>query len=396
MLHQFTVRAASMGLLAAFVGYASSFAIVLSGLTSMGASDQQAATGLMFATLGMGVCGVWVAFTTRTPAAIAWSTPGAAFLASVTALPGGFAEATGAFICCALMIVITGFVPLLARLVATIPKPIANALLAGVLLKLCFAPAFALGATPLLMLPILAAWLAGLTINKLLAMPFAVAAFIVVLLYVPDTPAPATINLLTAITLQAPVFSWQALISVSVPLYLVTMAGQNIPGYTLLELNEYPVQREKLLRATGWFSTAVAPFGAIPVNMSAITAAKMCGDDAGSNPQNRYWAAMICGMAYILLAFFSSSVITVARLAPDGLITAVAGLALIPALTAAVTTSFSQSLQLEAPALTFLITASGMTLAGVSGAFWGVVAGVIVWHIKASQQQPDQPTGQDA
>lgn len=386
MLKDFSARAAGMGLLAAFVGYASSFAIVLAGLTAMGATDTQAATGLLFATLGMGICGAWLAFTTRTPAAVAWSTPGAAFLASTAVLPGGFAEATGAFICCAMMIIGTGFVPLLGRLVAAIPKPVASALLAGVLLKLCFAPALALGTIPLLVLPVIAAWLIGLTINKLLAMPLAVIAFALVL--VTESPPGAVAGLLPDIELQAPLFTLQSLVSVSIPLYLVTMAGQNIPGFTLLELNQYPVQRQKLLQTTGWVSALIAPFGAIPVNMSAITAAMMCGEDAGTNPQGRYWAALICGMAYVLLAFFSSAIINIAALAPAGLITAVAGLALIPALVASVNAAFSEPLQLEAPALTFLITASGMTLMGISGAFWGVVTGVIIWQFKRYRDQP--------
>lgn len=388
MLKDFSARAAGMGLLAAFVGYASSFAIVLAGLTAMGATDTQAATGLLFATLGMGICGAWLAFTTRTPAAVAWSTPGAAFLASTAVLPGGFAEATGAFICCAMMIIGTGFVPLLGRLVAAIPKPVASALLAGVLLKLCFAPALALGTIPLLVLPVIAAWLIGLTINKLLAMPLAVIAFALVLALVTESPPGAVAGLLPDIELQAPLFTLQSLVSVSIPLYLVTMAGQNIPGFTLLELNQYPVQRQKLLQTTGWVSALIAPFGAIPVNMSAITAAMMCGEDAGTNPQGRYWAALICGMAYVLLAFFSSAIINIAALAPAGLITAVAGLALIPALVASVNAAFSEPLQLEAPALTFLITASGMTLMGISGAFWGVVTGVIIWQFKRYRDQP--------
>ncbi len=388
MLKDFSARAAGMGLLAAFVGYASSFAIVLAGLTAMGATDTQAATGLLFATLGMGICGAWLAFTTRTPAAVAWSTPGAAFLASTAVLPGGFAEATGAFICCAMMIIGTGFVPLLGRLVAAIPKPVASALLAGVLLKLCFAPALALGTIPLLVLPVIAAWLIGLTINKLLAMPLAVIAFALVLALVTESPPGAVAGLLPDIELQAPLFTLQSLVSVSIPLYLITMAGQNIPGFTLLELNQYPVQRQKLLQTTGWVSALIAPFGAIPVNMSAITAAMMCGEDAGTNPQGRYWAALICGMAYVLLAFFSSAIISIAALAPAGLITAVAGLALIPALVASVNAAFSEPLQLEAPALTFLITASGMTLMGISGAFWGVVTGVIIWQFKRYRDQP--------
>ena len=144
MIRDLSVSAVSMGLLAAFVGYTSSFAIVLAGITAVGATAEQAATGLFFATLGMGVCSIWLPALTRTPAAVAWSTPGAAFLATTAVLPGGFGEATGAMILCALLIVITGFVPALGRIVAGIPKPIANALLAGVLLKLCFAPAIAL------------------------------------------------------------------------------------------------------------------------------------------------------------------------------------------------------------------------------------------------------------
>ena len=143
MIRHLSLPAVSMGLLAAFVGYAASFAIVLAGMTAMGATSDQAATGLFFATIGMGICSIWLPIKTRIPAAVAWSTPGAAFLAATAALPGGFGEAAGALIFCSCLIILTGFVPALGRLVAAIPKPIANGLLAGVLLKLCFAPALA-------------------------------------------------------------------------------------------------------------------------------------------------------------------------------------------------------------------------------------------------------------
>ncbi|OED39897.1 benzoate transporter [Chromatiales bacterium (ex Bugula neritina AB1)] len=384
MFGDISVRAIFMGLLAAFVGYASSFAIVLSGLTAVGASTQQATTGLFFATVGMGICGVWLALQTRTPAAVAWSTPGAAFLASSVLLPGGFAEATGAFIVSALLIVITGFIPVLSRLVSAIPRPVASALLAGVLLNLCFAPALSLGSVPLYVLPILAAWLLGLLWHKLAAMPFAVFAFVMVLAFAVDSPAAATglSYRWPELTVLYPVFSFQAIVSVSIPLYLVTMAGQNIPGFTLLELNRYSVDRPQLLKTTGFFSLLIAPFGSIPVNMSAITAAMMCGEDAGRNVSRRYWAAATCGTVYTVVAFGSAVLIELANLAPAGLITAVAGLALIPALVASLSAAFSSPQQLEAPALTFLITASGMSLMGVSGAFWGIVAGVLVWQLK--------------
>jgi len=384
-LREISSPAIAMGLLAAFVGYSASFAIVLAGLSAMGATPSQAATGLFFATLAMGICSVWLPAITGIPAAVAWSTPGAAFLAASLILPGGFAEAIGAMIGCAAMIVLTGFVPPLGRVVAAIPKPIANALLAGVLLKLCLAPAIGLGSIPFFVLPVLVAWVVGLSWHKLAAMPFAVVAFMVVLYFAVDGASladQANVSVLPALTMVRPVFTVQAFISIALPLYLITMAGQNIPGFAVLELNGYKVERQPLLRNTGLVSLAFAPFGSIPVNMSAITAAIMAGEDAGSDPSRRYWAAITSGIAYIGLAFAASMVVTMVGLAPTALITAVAGLALIPALIGSLTAAFSDQKQLEAPALTFLIAASGMTLMGISGAFWGVIAGAVIWVSK--------------
>ena len=382
-----------MGLLAAFVGYSASFAIVLAGLTAMGATGEQATTGLFFATIGMGICSIWLPAVTRIPAAVAWSTPGAAFLAATATLPGGFNEAVGALIFCAGLIVLTGFIPALGRIVAAIPKPIANGLLAGVLLKLCLAPAMALGTIPVLVLPVLVAWLIGLTWNRLAAMPFAVLAFLVVLYFAVDTSDTAfqsDMAWLPAFAPAVPIFTIQSFFSIALPLYLVTMAGQNIPGFAVLELNGYPVDRQPLIRKTGLVSLAFAPFGSIPVNMSAITAAMMAGEDAGRDPATRYWAAITSGIAYVLLAFAAALVTTLASLAPLALVTAVAGLALIPALVGSISAAFSEPAQLEAPALTFLIAASGMTLFGVSGAFWGVVVGALIWvsKIRGSRKTP--------
>lgn len=385
MIRELTPRAAYMGILAAFVGYSASFAIVLAGMVAMGATGAQATTGLFFATLGMGICSIWLPAITRTPAAVAWSTPGAAFLAGTAALPGGFAEAAGALIFCAGLITLTGFVPALGRIVAAIPKPIANGLLAGVLLKLCLAPALALGTIPLLVLPVLIAWLIGLSWNRLAAMPFAVIAFVAMLFLAANGSASGAepgADWLPQLAPVMPVFTVHAFISIALPLYLVTMAGQNIPGFAVLELNNYPVRRQPLLQRTGIVSLLIAPFGAIPVNMSAITAAMMAGDDAGTDPAARYWAAITSGIVYILLALAAAIVARLANLAPTELITAVAGLALIPALVGSISAAFSQKDQQEAPAMTFLIAASGMTLMGISGAFWGVVVGTIIWFAK--------------
>lgn len=394
MFRDLSIPAVSMGLLAAFVGYSASFAIVLAGLTAMGATGEQATTGLFFATLGMGICSIWLPVVMRIPAAVAWSTPGAAFLAATAILPGGFGEAVGALIYCAGLIVLTGFIPALGRIVAAIPKPIANGLLAGVLLKLCMAPAIALGTIPLLVLPVLAAWLIGLTWNRMAAMPFAVLAFLVVLYFAIDTSGSdiqADAVWLPAFTPVMPIFTIQSFFSIALPLYLVTMAGQNIPGFAVLELNGYPVERQPLIRKTGLVSLAFSPFGSIPVNMSAITAAIMAGEDAGRAPSTRYWAAITSGVVYVLLAFAAALVTSLVSLAPLALITAVAGLALIPALVGSISAAFKESTQLEAPALTFLIAASGMTLFDVSGAFWGVVVGVLIWVSKSIVNRSIEP-----
>jgi benzoate membrane transport protein len=200
-----------------------------------------------------------------------------------------------------------------------------------------------------------------------------------------DTSADALktdILWLPAFIPTAPIFTIQSFFSIALPLYLVTMAGRNIPGFAVLELNGYPVERQPLIWKTGIVSLAFAPFGSIPFNMSAITAAMMAGKDAGRDPATRYWASITSGIVYLLLAFAVALVTSLASLAPLALITALAGLALVPAFVGSISAAFSERNQLEAPALTFLIAASGMTLFGITGAFWGLVVGVLIWLSK--------------
>ena len=384
MIRDLTPQAVMMGALAAFVGYSASFAIVLAGLTGVGATPDQAATGLFFASLGMGLASIVLPLITRTPAAVAWSTPGAAFLAAGATLPGGFAEAVGAMILCAGLLVLTGLIPALGRIVGAIPKPLASALLAGVLFRLCLAPALGLGSDPWLVAPVIAAWALGLAWHRMAAMPLAVAAFLLVLVVGVDmSAASGSVLRLPELAPVAPVFSWASALSVALPLYLVTMAGQNIPGFAVLDLNGYPVNRGLLLKGTGLVSLGIAPFGAVPVNMSAITAAMMAGPDAGADPARRYWAAVVSGLIYGPLAFAAGAVAALASIAPAALITGVAGLALIPAFVAAIRAAFADTAQAEAPGMTFLVVASGMTAFGIGGAVWGLALGAVIWALKA-------------
>ena len=368
-----------MGCLTAFVGFASSFAVVLQGLKGVGATDYEAASGLMALSVSMGLCAIFLSAWTKLPVSIAWSTPGAALLATAGTVEGGFAAAVGAFLVCGLLIVFAGLFRPLGRAVAAIPAPLANAMLSGVILGLCFAPFKAIAFDPALGLPILTAWAAVLAFKRLYAVPAALLAFVIVMMFGVGLPEGAmatwTQSLAPPIQLVAPIFTVPALISIALPLFIVTMASQNIPGIAVLKVNRYDPNPGPLFAVTGLFSLFSAPFGGHAVNLAAITAAMCAGEDAHPDPKKRYWAAIIGGVGYIILGLLAGAVTAFVSLAPPILIQAVAGLALIGAFSGSAVAAFKEPETREAAAVTFLITASGVSFAGISGAFWGLVAG---------------------
>jgi len=380
--NDFTSQSVFAGLLAAFVGFAASFAVVLQGLRGVGASDDQAASGLMVAAISMGVCSVVLSLKTRMPVGVAWSTPGAALLATAAVPEAGFSAAIGAFFVCGLLLFLAGVFKPLAQLVDAIPKPLANALLSGVVLSLCLAPVKAVAFDPMLGVPIIAAWVIVGHINRTLAMPAALFAFIAVVTMGVDIPENwsdlLTNSLVPTIVFTAPTFSVEAVLGIAIPLFVVTMASQNIPGLAVLSANDYNTPSAPLLRTTGLFSVLGAPFGAHAVNLSAIVAAMMAGEEGGKDRSKRYIAATMFGVGSILFGIFASFAITFVSLAPVILIEAVAGLALIAVFTASSVAAFAEEQHRPAAAITFLFAASGVTLWGVSGAFWGLIVGVLM------------------
>lgn len=371
-----------MGVLAAFVGFASSFAVILAGLRAVGASEAQAATGLTAVTLAMGVGGVLLALGTRLPMSVAWSTPGAALLAGSLAPSGGFPEAVGAFVVSGVLLSATALVRPLGRLVAAIPLPIASAMLAGILLPLALAPVRAVAADWRLGLPIVVAWFIGGRVHRLAAVPAAMAAFVGVVLLGVDLPTGAVervvASLGTNLVPVMPAISLDSAIGLGIPLYVVTVASQNIPGLAVLRVNGYAPPAERAFLTTGLLSLVAAPFGAPATNLAAITAAMCAGPEAGDDPARRYWAAAIAGMAYVLLGLVAGAAAMFVSLAPVILIEAVAGLALIAPFSAAIVAALGEAKEREAAAITFLVAASGIAIGGVSGAFWGLLAGLLV------------------
>lgn len=386
MLKDFSVQALFMGVLTAFVGFASSFAVVLHGLQAVGASEAQAASGLMALSVALGICAIVLSATSRLPISMAWSTPGGALLASTGVVEGGFNAAVGAFIVCALLIVIAGLFRPLGRAVAAIPAPLANAMLAGVLIGLCFAPVKAIGFNPLLGLPIVLAWIVVGAFKRLWAVPAALAAFVLVVVFGVDVPEGAldTVrqSLVPTVAFVMPVFNVPAFVSIALPLFIVTMASQNIPGIAVMKVNGYETKPGPLFASTGFFSLLSAPFGGHAVNLAAITAAMCAGSDAHPDPKRRYWAVIVCGVCYLILGPLAGAVTASVALAPPILIQAVAGLALVGAFSGSAMAAFQAPDTREAAAITFLVTASGVSFGGISGAFWGLLAGGLMMALQ--------------
>lgn len=371
----FAPQTVATGLLAAFVGFASSFAVVVQGLVAVGASQAEAASGLMALSLAMGVCAVILALRHRMPISIAWSTPGAALLASTGVVEGGFAAAVGAFLLCGVLIVIAGSWKPLGRAVAAIPAPLANAMLAGVLLNLCLAPVKAVAASPAMGLAVVLTWAVVWRWKRLFAVPAAVVVTVILIATTQTLPEGGLGNLWPQPVLVMPTFSIGAVVGIAVPLFIVTMASQNIPGMAVLNVNGYRPDPGPLFRVTGIFSLLSAPFGGHAVNLAAITAALCAGEDAHPDPAKRWGAAAVAGLVYILFGLGAGAATAFLGAAPPILIQAVAGLALLGSFGAALMGAVQAAEGREAAVITFVVTASGLGFLGISGAFWGLVAG---------------------
>src|SRR5690606_33024758 len=276
------------GVLAAIVGYATTFTLVLAALTSAETSPQQPGSGLLSVCVAIGLLNIVVAWRVRVSVSFAWSTPGVAFLLTVGEPVGGFPAVAGAFLVAAALIFFTGLIKPLARLMAAIPGPIANAMLAGMLLTLCLAPITAVAEVPALALPILLAWVLGLRFARRYAVPIAVVVTGVILAMTTHLPAGALDGTWPTFVPVWPVFTLDAILRIGLPLYVVTMASQNLPGIAVMQANGYSVRPAPLFVMTGLASAASALFGGHTSNLAAITAAICAGPEAHPDRDMRW------------------------------------------------------------------------------------------------------------
>jgi benzoate membrane transport protein len=389
------IAPAVAGLVTAFVGFASSFAVILKGLTAVGATDAQAASGLMALSIAMGLAGIGLSVKFKMPISSAWSTPGGALLAVTGATAGAFPVAVGAFLVVALLIVAAGLFKPFGRAVAAIPSPIANAMLAGILFGLCLAPIKALKEVPLPAALVIVAWLLVSRWKRLFATPVAAIVAGALIAYYGEGGAFNAATLVPRPVWVTPEFSLAAMVSLALPLFIVTMASQNLPGLAVLSAYHYKPPPGPLIATTGLFTLLAAPFGGHAVNLSAITAAMCASPDASPDPAKRGIAAATAGAAYVVFGLLAGGLTHFVAGSPI-LIEAVAGLALLNAFGSALHNALADPSEREAALATFLVAASGLGFFGIGGAFWGLVAGGVILVITRAGASSPQPPSKPA
>ena len=367
----------SAGFVAAISGFASSFALVIAGLVAVGASPGEASSGLFALCLAVGIVNIVAALWLRIPLAFAWSTPGAAVLLATASDHIRFSDAVGAFLVCAALIILCGLWPALGRAITSIPKPLASAMLAGVLLPICLAPIEAVATLPLLAAPIVIVWLVLYRLAPRWAVPAAMVVAIVAIViaagtdWVAASPVPQLIFV-------SPTFDLFTILSVGLPLFVVTMAGQNVPGFVVMSTSGYVAPPRFALVASGIGSGAANLFGAHAMNLGAITAAIMAGPESHPNRDKRWIATLTNGILYLPLGLGAGLAGALVAAAPSILITAVAGLAVMGALISSVVNALDDPRHRMAAILTFLVVASGVVIVGIGSAFWGLLVGGVV------------------
>jgi benzoate membrane transport protein len=371
----------SSALIATVVGFGGTIALVVQVLRLLGASVEQTGSAVTALCLGIGLGGIALSFKTRMPIVLAWSTPGAALLAAAT--PGlEWSVTVGVFVCAALMMIVLGLVPALGNLAAKIPGSIASAMLAGVLLPFCLG-AFRLGAVdPLLVAALVCVFIVARRLAPLYALLLVLAVGMVLAFLRGDVdtlPAGATFG---ALLPAMPSFDARAIVSLALPLFLVTLVGQNLPGLVVLRTADYLPRPGTLIVSTGTLSLLAAPFGAHAVNLAAITAALCTSDDAHPDRAQRWKVGVIYGGMYLVLAIFSPALVRFFLALPEALIAVLTGLALIPSLMGSLQNMMATSDDRDAAILTFLATGSGLVLFGLGSAFWGLVIGFLALGAK--------------
>jgi benzoate membrane transport protein len=366
----------SAAIVAALVGYGASVAIVLAAAQAVGASPAQTVSWIAAVSIAKAIGSLLLSVWKKVPMVLAWSTPGAALIAASTGI--NMNEAVGAFIFAGVLIALTGALPPVNRAVSAIPTGIASGMLAGVLLPFCIAVATYAVSDWQMVLPLIGVFLLVRMVNPLFAVLAALGVGLVLAFAWAGAPVPEFRFDALPLVFVMPAFDPAVLIGLGIPLYLVTMASQNLPGFAVLRANGYQPPVQAALGVTGIGSAIAAVFGAHTFNMAAITAAICLGDDVHPDKSKRWQVGIPYAVVWLLLGLFGPVIIATIIAIPKSIIAVVAGLALITPLMGAAASAFEQPGTRFAAATTFIVTASGIAAFGIGAAFWGLMAGLAV------------------
>ena len=365
---------------AAFVGFAASVAVVLAAAQSLGATPEQTVSWIAGLCVAKGVAAMILSWRYRMPIICAWSTPGAALIAASSGV--SINAAVGAFIFSAILIILTALIRPLGAFVARIPMPIASAMLAGVIFRFVVAVFDEMRVSPLLVGCIVLVFLVVRGFNAFGAVIAALIGGIMVAFAAGLASMPPLPSFVPSMTWISPSFDPTVIIGIGVPLYLVTMAAQNLPGFAVLRQAGYEPPAQAALAVTGLTSLMTAPFGAHMVNMAAISAAICTGPDTHPDPSKRWLAGMWYGVIWCLIALLTAPLLAIILAMPKALIVAVAGLGLIGSLASSLGAAMADDRQRFAAVVTLAIGASGLSILGIGAAFWALCGGLITLAIE--------------
>jgi benzoate membrane transport protein len=387
LLRDVSASAVVAGFVTVLVGFASASAIVFQAAGAVGASAAQLGSWMLALGVGMGLTCILLSLRYRAPVVTAWSTPGAALL--VTSAAGlSIEEATGAFLVSAALITLVGFSGWFERAMDRIPIPIASGMLAGVLLRFGLGLFTAMSTQLALALGMCLAYFAARRFVPRYAVIAALLVGVVLALVQGLLHVDAVHVALARPVWVTPRFTAGAVIGVALPLFVVTMASQNVPGVAVIRASGYTVPISPVIGWTGLANLVLAPLGGFTVNLAAITAAICMGREAHEDPRRRYVAAVFAGLFYLIVGIFGATVVALFLAFPPELVAAIAGLALLATIGNGLASAVGAENQREPALVTFLVTASGIAPAGIGSAFWGLVAGVVTLAILRAAGRP--------
>lgn len=375
----------SSALTAVVVGFASTILLITEAADAVGASAAEKASWAAALCIGQAITTLILSRRYKMPIITAWSTPGAALIATSAGAGIDYRSAIGAFIAAAVLMCVTALFKPVARLIEKIPASIAAGMLAGVLLRYTMGVPGAAIDLPYLVLPLVVIFFALRVWLPLFAVPVVVAVGIVLASLSGSFGQDCCPLSLTQPVWTTPVFDWPVIVGLGLPLYLVTMASQNLPGFAVLKASGYQPPVTGSLWVTGLGSIAFAPFGAHQVNLAAITASIVTGPEAHPDPARRWLVAWPYAILYLLVGFAAASFVAILGSLPKPLIIAIAGLALFAPLLGSATAMFKERNEIEAALATFLVSASGILIYGVGAPFWGLVAGLVLYGARYLQ-----------